>query len=319
MAGITTLAFAAAFLLVFGLNLLLTDVKRKRQETVQERLRQERRVFQTERTRQTVENADLYGLAAERAADVSSRRPLHERTELFFEQAGVKLRPMQVVGLGILFSGGAAAALWLLTEDWSVASFAGLLCGALPCMYVAFVRRRRMEQLLSQLSDAFELISRMMRAGQTFHQGMQVAANEGSSPLADEFGYCSDQQNLGMSPDAALRDLARRTGLLEIRIFVLAVVVHRQTGGNLSELLEKLAQVIRERYRIRGVIRAVTAEGRAQAGILLALPVVLLVLLTALNPSYTRQLYDHPSLLTITVFSMTVGGIWMQRIVRSNY
>jgi len=77
-------------------------------------------------------------------------------------------------------------------------------------------------------------------------------ADEFSPPIADEFGFCYDQQNLGLSPEASMRDLARRTGLLELKIFVLAVMVHRQTGGNLSELLEKLATVIRHRYRIRG-------------------------------------------------------------------
>jgi tight adherence protein B len=96
-------------------------------------------------------------------------------------------------------------------------------------------------------------------------------------------------------------------------------MVHRQTGGNLAELLEQLAQVIRERYRVRGMIDALTAEGRIQAYLLLALPVLLLVLLTIINRSYTQRLLEHPWLLIMTAASMLVGGIWMRRIINFDH
>jgi tight adherence protein B len=106
---------------------------------------------------------------------------------------------------------------------------------------------------------------------------------------------------------------------LEIRIFVLAVVVHRQTGGNLSVLLENLSQIIRDRYRVRGIIEALTAEGRMQAYILLALPIVMLIMLTALNPEYMRELYTRPYLLFGTGLAMFLGALWMRRIVQFRY
>jgi tight adherence protein B len=173
--------------------------------------------------------------------------------------------------------------------------------------------------MLSQLPDAFDMMSRTMRAGQTFLQAMQSVAEEGSPPLSTEFAYCYDQQYLGMSVEAALRDLARRTGLLELKIFVLAVLVHRQTGGNLSDLLDKLSHVIRERYRIAGVISALTAEGRAQAYVLLALPVVLFMAMYVLNREYAQLLLEVPALLITTAGFMLLGALWMKKIINFGY
>jgi tight adherence protein B len=319
MPVVVAFAFAAGFLLVFGLNLLYSSVQSERRKSQFEAVRQEGRARQMERARLAAEHRDLFELAAAGATDLSGARPASERLALFFEQAGVKLRPWQIVVLGIVFGLGAYAAIGLPTRNWLFGLIATFLCGLLPYVYVVSARRRRLDKLLSQLPDAFDLISRMMRAGQTFSQGMQLTANEASAPLADEFGYCCDQQRLGLSPDAALRDLARRTGLLEVRIFVLAVTVHRQTGGNLAELLEQLAQVIRERYRVRGIINALTAEGRIQAYLLLALPVLMLVLLTIINRTYTQRLFEHPWLLVLTAVSMLVGGVWMRRIINFDH
>ncbi len=319
MTVIVAFTFAAGFLLVFGLNLLYSAVQGERRQSQLETARQEGRLRQMERARIAVEHRDLYELAAAGATELSGARPASERVGLFFEQAGVKLRPWQIVVLGALFAAGAYAAVGLPSRNAAFGLIAALLASALPYLYVVSARRRRMDKLLSQLPDAFDLISRMMRAGQTFSQGMQLTANEASTPLADEFGYCCDQQRLGLSPDAALRDLARRTGLLEMRIFVLAVMVHRQTGGNLADLLEQLAQVIRERYRVRGIINALTAEGRIQAYVLLALPVLMLVLLTIINRTYTQRLFEHPWLLVVTGLSMLVGGAWMRRIINFDH
>src|SRR5262249_57164429 len=122
------------------------------------------------------------------------------------------------------------------------------------------------------LPDAFDLMARVIRAGQTMSQAIQSVADEFDQPLAGEFAYCYEQQNLGLSPEVALRDLARRTGLVEVKIFVLAMLVQQQTGGNLAELLDKLSGVVRERFRVPGKIKALTAEGRMQATVLLVLP-----------------------------------------------
>ena len=188
----------------------------------------------------------------------------------------------------------------------------------------AAVRRHRaagggMEKLLSQLPDAFDLMSRTMRAGQTISQALQSVADEFSPPIAEEFGYCYDQQNLGLSPEAAMRDLARRTGLLELKIFVLAVMVHRQTGGNLSELLDKLASVIRDRYRIRGAIKRPDGRGTA-AGDHPAGPAAADAGGHAVHQS---SLCDRPVSVSAAVggmfVSMAVGALWMHKIISFDF
>src|SRR5207245_8851808 len=151
----------------------------------------------------------------------------------------------------------------------------GLLAAAICFLFVLMKRNARLQKIMSQLPDAFDLMARIIRAGQTMSQGLQAVADEFDQPIAGEFAYCYEQQNLGLSPEVALRDLAQRTGLLEIKIFVLALLVQQQSGGNLAEMLDKLAGIIRERFKLRGKIRALTAEGRLQAGVLLALPPLL--------------------------------------------
>src|SRR5262249_6690744 len=158
-----------------------------------------------------------------------------------------------------------------------------------------------------QLPDAFDLMARMIRAGQTMSQALHAVGNEFDQPIAGEFAYCYEQQNLGLSSEMALRDLARRTGLLEIKIFVLALVVQQQSGGNLAELLDNLAGIIRHRFHIKGKINALTAEGRFQAVILLALPPLLLGVIFMLNRTYAQGLLNHPQLLAGMVLSELLG------------
>ena len=111
----------------------------------------------------------------------------------------------------------------------------------MPLFYVQFKRKARLEKLRSQLPDAFDLMGRVIRAGQTMSQALLAVADEFAQPIAGEFAYCYEQQNLGLPPETAFRDLSRRTGLIEIKIFVLALLVQQQTGGNLAELLDKLS------------------------------------------------------------------------------
>ena len=318
MGLLIALAFAAGFLLVFGLNLMYSELESEREKVRRVEERAQSRTRQTERARLAVQHRDLFELAAEGTGNLS-QPSIPERVELLFEQSGVRMRPAQIVVGGIVLAGVAAALVGIPTQSPLLAVAAASACAVIPYLYVASARRRRMNRLLSQLPNTFDLISRMMRAGQTFAQSMEVTANEADAPLSEEFGYCCDQQRLGLSADAALRDLARRTGLLEIRIFVLAVVVHRQTGGNLSDLLENLAVIIRERYRVKGIIAALTAEGRMQAYIMLALPVVMLIGMTILNPDYVRELYARPWLLGLTGLGMLIGALWMRRIVNFSY
>jgi len=313
------LAFVAGFLLTFGVNLMLADVFEANRQRVRKRLEEELLMRQRERARKSVGRQDPAEMVDEKWLSDQPAPTLRERCLRLVEESGISLRPRQLAALSLALSLLAGVAAGMLSGLWIVAALAAVMGGALPVLYVFILRMRRLEKLLSQLPEAFDLMSRTLRAGQTTAQALQAVADEFSAPVAEEFGYCYDQQNLGLSPEAAMRDLARRTGLLELKIFVLAVMIHRQTGGNLADLLEKLAAVIRERYRIRGVIKALTAEGRLQAIILLALPPGMLAVLSILNRPYMITLFEYPMLLVGMFAMMTVGGLWMKRIVSFDF
>lgn len=313
------LAFGAGFLLIFGINFLFADVFETQRQRARKRLQEEMLLRQRERARGALQYKDLYEMAAGGMVELQAKSSLRQRFIKLVDESGMMLRPghlaLLCTGLSLL----PALVVGGLTGRWALGAMVAPLGGALPLVYVYLVRMRRSEKLLAQLPDAFDLMSRTMKAGQTISQALQAVADEFSAPVADEFGYCYDQQNLGLSPEAAMRDLARRTGLLELKIFVLAVMVHRQTGGNLSELLEKLSMVIRERYRIRGKIKALTAEGRLQGVILLSMPPLMLVLLMLLNRAYIMTLFDYPMLLVGMFISMAIGGFWINRIVSFDF
>lgn len=313
------LAFVAGFLLVFGLNLTFFDILQANQQKARKRLEQELRSRRLDRVRDSLAAKEAYELAAQGAVDLTPSRSLGDRFANLVEESGLAVRPALLAGYCLVLALVAALATWLLLGRADVTVLATGLAGVVPFLYVLRARAKRQEKLLSQLPDAFDLMSRTMRAGQTISQAFQAVADDFSSPIADEFGYAYDQQNLGLSPEAAMRDLARRTGLLELKIFVLAVMVHRQTGGNLSELLDKLSAVIRDRYRIRGAIKALTAEGRFQAIILLALPPLLMGALFFLNRPYIMTLFQFPWLALAMFAAMLVGGLWMRSIVRFDF
>src|SRR5262249_46257555 len=223
--------------------------------------------------------------------------------------------------LTMMVGGGLSLGLlgFLLRDSVLVGALLGVGGALGPWLYVLRKRLFRMGKLLNQLPDAFELMSRIVRAGQTMAQAMQAVAEEFEPPLAAEFAYCYEQQNLGLAPETSLRDLARRTGLLEIKILVLSLLVQQQTGGNLAQLLDNLAGVVRERLRIQGRIRALTAKGRFQAIVLLALPPFVFVAMLVMYRDFAKVLLDHPNLLIGMGISMGIGAWWIRRIVNFDF
>jgi tight adherence protein B len=238
---------------------------------------------------------------------------------LIIEQSGMEITPRRLLTL-MAAAGVLATVLVLLFRlNPLVAPVAGLFAALMPLAWVLLKRKARMGKLLAQLPDAFDLMSRCIRAGQTMSQSLQAVTDEFDAPISTEFSYCFEQMNLGLSPEIAMRDLARRTGLLEIKVFVLAMLIQTQTGGNLAEMLDKLAGIIRERFKIQGKISALTAEGRLQAIILLALPPALFLVIFALNRSYAILLFDHPGLLVGMVVMELLGALWIRSIINFDY
>lgn len=316
---IVGLAFGAGALLIFGVNFLIADVLDAHRKQVRQRIEEELQTRQRERARTVMAHKELYEQAASGLVELQMRMTPRERFVRLVEESGMVLRPLQLVGLIVVCALVSGGGVLLLGGHWILAAIVGPLVGSLPALYVSWMRSRRLDRLLSQLPEAFDLMTRTLRSGQTISQAFQSVAEEFTPPIATEFGYCLDQQNLGLSPEASMRDLARRTGLLELRIFVLAVMIHRQMGGNFAELLHRLGAVIRERYRIRGAIKSLTAEGRLQAIVLLALPPVMLALMLLLNRSYALVLFKYPVLILVVAVSMGLGGLWLRKIVRFDF
>ena len=166
--------------------------------------------------------------------------------------------------------------------------------GFVPFFIIEFRRGKRMKAFEEQLPEALDFIARAIRAGHAFSVSLEMLSAESPDPIKTEFRQVFNEVNLGSSLDAALLGLARRVPLIDTRFFVSAVLLQRETGGNLSEVLSKLAFTIRERFRLKGHIKALTAHGRITASVLTALPIFLTVMLSVTKPDYLKILVEDP-------------------------
>ena len=316
---VNTLCFLAVFLTVFATNALLIDLQSSERKRVKLRMEEQFRKKQRDRVRTSPLLKDFSTIAAEATSDNNKKRSMRSSFLSLVEQSGLELTATKLLQY-MAASGVLSALLTGIIFRSLVATFLCMIVGALvPMFYVQWKRYRRLEKLRAQLPDAFDMMARVLRAGQTITQAIQAVAEEFSQPISLEFLYCYEQMNLGLPAEAALRDLGRRTGLLEIKIFILAVVVHRQTGGNLAQLLDKLGHVVRERFRIRGMIKSLTAQGRFQAAILLSLPPFMFLLLFLVQPEYEKTLLQYPMMIVTALSMMLVGALWIRKVVNFDY
>ncbi len=249
---------------------------------------------------------------------VSEARGPRARLDALLAQSGLTLTRRQLVNFSV------AAAVFLalggLLVQGMLLALGGLAAGACaPLLYVRARRNGRRQKFLAQLPGAFDLMARVLRAGHSVPQAFQAVADTFEDPIAGDFRSCQEQQNLGLLPEDTYRDLARRTDVLEMKIFVMAMLVQRQTGGNLSEVLERLAQLVRDRVRLRNHVRTLTAEGRMQAAVLLVLPVFMFFVMRFINHNYTDVLLEHPSLLAAAGVAMGLGALWIRKIVHFDF
>ncbi len=227
------------------------------------------------------------------------RRKLHS--------AGWQMEPIKF----ILIAGGSATACTLaylvLSPFKSLFPAATGLGVIAPFFYLSFMAKRRLKKFGSQLPDTLDLIGQALRAGQSLPSGIQLVAQQAADPLGPEFARCYEEQNLGVSLEQSLLSMADRVDNLDLRFFVTSVVLQRQTGGDLAEILDKIAHLIRERFTIQGQIQALTGEGRLSGAVLLALPPVLFVTMLRLNYDYVMMLFEDP-----LGHKMLAGGIVFQ-------
>jgi tight adherence protein B len=207
---------------------------------------------------------------------------------------------------------------WMLTETIVIALAAGLVAAALPVLWIYRKRKARLHRFEELFPDALEFVSRSMRAGHAFSVSLEMIHREFQEPIAGEFRRTFEEHNLGLPIEIALQKLATRVPSLDVHFFVSAVLLQKRTGGNLAEILDKLAYVIRERFKLRGRIRAVSAHGKMTATALSAIPGGVAVLMFYTNPDYVKFFFKDETgqiMLGSAVFLQLVGYLIMQKIV----
>jgi tight adherence protein B len=235
-----------------------------------------------------------------------------------FEQAEVSMSVGTFLGLCLGIGLGASALCGFAGVHWGLAPVVGFSFCGLPFFWLMFRRKRRLSKFAAQLSDALELIARALRAGHSLAAGFQLVAQEGSDPIASEFGRVFEEQNLGIPFEEALGNITERVPNLDLKFFVTAIILQRQTGGDLAEILDKIGRLIRERYKIMGQVQALTGEGRISGVVLLALPPVLFVTVYRMNPEYIMLLFTDDlgkKMLLFGLVSQILGALVIRKIV----
>jgi len=201
---------------------------------------------------------------------------------------------------------------------WAIAPFVGIMFSFLPFMWLTFRRKRRMSKFAGQLPEALELVARALRAGHSLAAGFHLVSQESSDPIAEEFGRVFEEQNLGIPFEEALENLTERVPNLDLKFFVTAVILQRQTGGDLAEILDKIGHLIRERFKIWGQVQALTGEGRLSGIVLLALPPLLFITVYRMNPDYIQLLFTDElgkKMLIAGIVSQIVGALVIRKII----
>jgi tight adherence protein B len=234
-----------------------------------------------------------------------------------FEQADCNIKPSALfgisIGLGVL---GAAMCVWLV--NIYVVPIAAVLFFCLPWLWLYKKRADRLKAFAGQLPDAMELVARALRAGHSLAAGMHVVAEEMPSPICKEFARVYDEQNLGIPLEEALKGMCDRVPNLDLRFFVTSVAIQRQTGGDLAEILDRIGHVIRERFKILGQVKALTAEGRLSGVVLIAMPIGLFLLMLWMKPDYIKLLWTDEMGIKMSIGAIIlvlIGAYAIKKIV----
>ncbi len=217
---------------------------------------------------------------------------------------------------------GAGALMFLLFGSVWLAAVAFVLGGIGPYVYVRWKKRRRIRRLEMQLPDAIDLIARGVRAGHPLSAGLGMVAEEAPEPLASEFRITFEEQKFGLPFEEALLGLGDRVEVMDVRIFLTAILVQREVGGNLSEILETISETMRARFNLRRQVRVYTAQGRLSGYTLAALPILVGLVISAINPGYMHTLFYETLGRVLLIGAATmqlIGFLWIRKIVDIRY
>lgn len=237
----------------------------------------------------------------------------------FLAQSGTQLKVSSFIGYIVMSMLGGLAIASLLHLHFLISLVFMLIAGLLPVLLVHRERHKRLLKIEEQLPDAIDLMARALKAGHAFSASLQMVGSEGADPIAGEFRAAFEEINYGISMQEALKNLSTRIPITDLRYFVVAVLIQRESGGNLAELLESISSLIRARLKLLGTIRVLSAEGRMSAWILSCLPFILAFVIHLVNPGFLNVLFTDPmgpTLIGGALFLMATGIYVMSRIIK---
>ena len=237
----------------------------------------------------------------------------------WIDQSGLKLSLSGVLLMATALAGLMALVAGLIARSRYALPVGAAVGFALPFVYLSFKRTRRLRAFEEQFPDGLDLISRALKAGHAFATGLKMVADEMPEPVGPEFRKTFDEQNFGLPLKDALDNLTMRVPSLDVRFFATAVLIQRETGGNLAEILENLAHVVRERFKILRQVRVYTAHGRFTGYVLLALPAVLCIALSFINPEHMNLLFRErmgQMMLLGALGLQTAGYVWIKQVIK---
>jgi len=253
-------------------------------------------------------------------AELVSRLPAAGRVEALLEQADAPLTVAQLLTVSAGLASGALAAAFAMRGDLLTTIALPLGGFLLPIAGLLVRRSRRSHKLSEQLPEALDMMARSLKAGHALPAAFQVVAGEMPQPISIEFARAFEEQKLGRSLEEAVQQMSGRApDNGDLKIFAVSTVIQRETGGNLAEILEKIAETIRERYRFFGKLRSLTAEGKVSGFILGSLPIGVSLLISMTNRNYFVRLFDNPKgqlIFAFAIVSWLAGILWMWRLTK---
>jgi tight adherence protein B len=306
------LVFVAAFLFIERILALTVGPRRAEARQLKQRM-------------QFISQAQQIGAAASllRDAGMESRSRVNSWPGMAtlnrrLRGSGYKLTVTQVVGLSLALGlAGFAVSFYLV--NILLALVAGVLLAAVVPVKISIDYKARMQRFEASLVEALDVMTRALRAGQPFNESMLMVAQELQGPVAEEFGLTFAELNYGLSPQQAFENMLERVPSVTLKALVVAVLLQRETGGNLAELLDKISKVLRGRFRFHRKVRTLSAEGRMSAAVLIAVPFVLFGMLYVTSPGYATVLLNEPTghtIISVSLILFVIGVGWVRRLTR---
>ncbi|HYM11984.1 MAG TPA: type II secretion system F family protein [Bryobacterales bacterium] len=244
---------------------------------------------------------------------------LQTKLRTYIEQGGLAWEPAQLIHASLFLALVFFNIFWYVIPHGRAISPIGMLIGAsLPFVYIWQKRSKRLSKIEEQFPESLEFVSRAMRAGHAFSVSLEMLHKEFPEPVAGEFRRTFEEQNLGLPLEIALEKLGQRVPLIDVHFFVSAVLLQKRTGGNLAELLDNLAYLIRERFKLRGQVRAISAHGRISGMVLSMIPLVVAILMFYTNPDYVMFFINDPTgkILMVTAIGLQfLGFLTIRKII----